>query len=95
MNEIYFTIYSNSKEYGQNQIESMFRCIANFAKDKIDSEMSVILERNKGLDISYFIESKVKVYKPMKKPFQFILKPTLVNYSVKNYCPHFKNVIFK
>ena len=85
--ELFITIYSNSKIYGNSQIESMFRCLEDFAKERIASELSVIFKRNKEItDIKYEVCAKTKQYVRKKKPFSFVLSPRLIIYNLpKNW----------
>ena len=94
--ELFITIYSNSKVYGNSQIESMFRCLEDFAEKMITSELSVIFKRNKEIsDIKYEVIAKKKVYVPKKKPFSFILSPKFLIYNLQKTRSNNSNVIFK
>lgn len=94
--ELFITIFSNSKVYGNSQIESSFRCLEDFAKEIITSELSVILERNKKItDINYEVMAKIKVYVRKKKPFNFILSPKFLIYNLNKNWSNNNNVIFK
>ena len=94
--ELFITIYSNSKIYGKSQIECMFRCLEEFAEKRIDSELSVILKRNKEItDIKYEVCAKTKKYVRKKKPFSFVLSPRLIIYNLSKNWSNNSNVIFK
>ena len=94
--ELFITIYSNSKNYGNSQIECTFRCLEDFAKERIASELSVILKRNKEItDIEYEVVSKIKKYVRRKKPFSFILSPKFLIYNLPKNWLRNSNVIFK
>ena len=95
-NELFITIYSNSKIYGNSQIESMFRCLEDFAKEKIEFELSVIFKRNKEIDdIEYEVVAKIKEYVRRKKPFHSILYPKFIIYNLPKKWSKDSNVIFK
>jgi len=85
--ELFITIYSNSKIYGNSQMECTFRCLEDFAKERIASELSVIFKRNKEItDIKYEVVAKIKQYVRKNKPFRFILSPKLLTYNLpKNW----------
>lgn len=85
--ELFITIYSNSKIYGKSQMECTFRCLEDFAKERIASELSVIFKRNKEItDIKYEVVAKIKQYVRKNKPFRFILSPKLLIYNLpKNW----------
>lgn len=94
--ELFITIYSNSKIYGNSQIECMFRCLEDFAKERIASELSVIFKRNKEInDIKYEIVAKIKKYVRKNKPFHFILSPKLLIYNLPKNWSKDSNVVFK
>ena len=94
--ELFITIYSNSKIYGNSQIESMFRCLEDFAKERIASELSVIFKRNKEItDIKYEVCAKTKKYVRKNKPFSFILSPKFLIYNLPKNWSNNSNVIFK
>ena len=81
--ELFFTIYSNSKIYGNSQMECTFRCLEDFAKERIASELSEIFKRNKEItDIKYEVTAKIKQYVRKKKPFHFILSPKFLIYNL-------------
>jgi hypothetical protein len=93
--ELFFTIYSNSKIYGHDQIECNFRCLEDFAEKKIECELSKIFERNKLiLDIKYKIVAKTKIYIRRNKPFTFILKPKMVVFNCPKKWSKYNNVAF-
>ena len=94
--ELFVTIYSNSKIYGISQIECMFRCLENFAEERIYAELSVIFKRNKDITgITYEIIAKTKRYIRKKRPFSFILYPKLTGYALPKSLEKYSNVIFK
>lgn len=95
-NELFITIYSNSKLYGISQIECMFRCLEDFAKERIESELSVIFKRNKKItDIKYEVCAKTKQYVRKKKPFSFVLSPKLIIYNLPKNWSKDSNVVIK
>ena len=94
--ELFFTIYSNSKIYGQDQIECNFRCLEDFAEKMIESELSKIFERNKEIaDITYKIVAKTKHYVRKNMPFTFILTPKFLIFNCPKKWSKWSNVIFK
>lgn len=94
--ELYFTIYSNSMEYGINQIESTFRVLFDFAQEKLKNEMLVISEKNRQInDITYAVVVKTKKYVRRKYPFNSILTPKYITFNFPNNLLNYKNVIFK
>lgn len=94
--ELYFTIYSSSKQYGANQIEEMFRISVDFAEVKLNSKLSKIFERNKYIsDISYEVVAKTKYYIRSKKPFTFILTPKMVVFNCPKKWSKYSNVSIK
>jgi len=94
--ELFITIYSNSKIYGNLQIESMFRCLEDFSKEKITEELSVIFKRNKEItDIKYEVIAKTKQYVRKNKPFSFILYPKFLIYNLPKNWSKDSNVVFK
>ena len=94
--ELFITIYSNSKNYGNSQIECTFRCLEDFAKERIASELSVIFKRNKEItDIEYEVVAKIKQYVRKKKPFSFIISPKFLIYNLPKNWSINSNVFFK
>ena len=94
--ELFITIYSNSKIYGPAQIECMFRCLENFAEERIYAELSEVLYRNKNIkDIEYKVCAKTKHYARKKKPFSAILAPKFTDYALPKCWIKYDNVILK
>lgn len=94
--ELFITIYSNSKIYGNSQIECMFSCLYDFAEKRIESELSVIFKRNKEInDIKYEVVAKIKKYVRKNKPFTFILSPKFFIYNLPKNWSKDSNVVFK